>query len=118
MSHVTCQNEQNKLQLGGIELALCADLVNSAEHVFTSHSDTLSRFAPGPRARPRDLGKIQKAHHLVQRRPIYISYVGHLSPTLHSKPEKNLFRKIMIKVRKHWIELRIMMIMTSEECNV
>ena len=93
MSHVTCQNGQNSLHLEGIELALRADLVNSAEHVFTSHSDTLSRFAPGPRVRPRDLGKIQKAQHLVQRRPIYISYLGHFSPALHSKPEKNLFRE-------------------------
>ena len=93
MSQVAVSNVQNSLHLEGIELALRADLVNSAEHVFTSHSDTLSRFAPGPRVRPRDPGKIQKAQHLVQRRPIYISYLGHFSPALHSKPEKNLFRK-------------------------
>ena len=93
MSQVAVSNVQNSLHLEGIELALRADLVNSAEHVFTSHSDTLSRFAPGPRVRPRDLEKIQKAHHLVQRRPIYISFSKNVSLKIHSKPEKNLFRK-------------------------
>ena len=96
MSQIAVSNVQNSLHLEGIELALRADLVNSAEHVFTSHSDTLSRFAPGPRVRPRDPGKIQKAQHLVQRRPIYISFSKNVSPTLHSKPEKNHFRKSAI----------------------
>ena len=93
MSQVDVSNVQNSLHLEGIELAFREDLVNSAEHVFTSHSDTLSRFAPGPRVRPRDLGKIQKAQHLVQRRPIYISFSKNVSPKIHSKPEKNHFRK-------------------------